>query len=679
MTTRLTGLASGLDTESIITQLVSGHKTKVDSAKNEQKKMQWKKDAWSALNTKLYSFYTGALSKFQSAGSYKAKKVEATDKSGKVTVNASNSAVNGVHSLSVLQVASSAYLTSGSLKGNSYKTTSYKPGEDASRMMLSDLKDSNGYDVSVVGKSFDVSYKVTDADGNESTMTKTITANAGVDGSLQGVIDDMNQQLADSGIDMKVSYNASKGALQFTNNTAQAVKGTDEEGNEIITGYEGGLDYTVTASDEDSAKALGLSTKGNVVSQQTNDTGNNIATMNNAFNLTSVSDTEAIITGSTKLTDMGIADGTTYTIKVGTGDKQKEYNFTIDQTTTLSGLAKQFSQMGVNASFDAKQGRFFINSIDSGADYNFELSADNEEGLRALGLDAKNSTKEDARDAIVKYNGATFQQASNNFSLNGLNFTVNDVTTSKDEDGNVKDTPIKMTVSTDTDAIYNTVKDFIKEYNSLIEEMNKLYNAASAKDYKMLSDDDKEAMDEDEVKEWEDKIKSSLLRRDGTISTLLSTMRTTLNGSVAYTGTDGITKKYSLNSFGISTGTWSENGKLHIAGDPDDAEYSSSKDKLKAAIENNPDALINTLSTLGKNLYTSFQKAMKSNDYSSALTFYNDKEMDKQINSYEDKIDKLTEKMNKVEDRYYKQFAAMETAMAKLQATQSSFSSYFGG
>ena len=679
MTTRLTGLASGLDTESIITQLISGHKTKVDSAKNEQKKMQWKKEAWSALNTKLYSFYTGALSKFQSVGSYKAKKVETTDKSGKITVNASNSAVNGVHSLSVLQVASSAYLTRGSLKGNSYKTTSYTPGEDASRMMLSDLKDSKGYDVSVVGKSFDVSYKVTDAYGNESTVTKTITANAGADGSLQGVIDDMNQQLADSGIDMKVSYNASKGALQFTNNTAQAVKGTDEEGNEIITGYEGGLDYTVTASDEDSAKALGLSTKGNVVSQQTNDTGNNIATMSNAFNLASVSDTEAAITGSTKLTDMGIADGTTYTIKVGTGDKQKEYNFTIDQTTTLSGLAKQFSQMGVNASFDAKQGRFFINSTDSGADYNFELSADNEEGLRALGLDAKNSTKEDARDAIVKYNGATFQQASNNFSLNGLNFTVNDVTTSKDEDGNVKDNPIKMTVSTDTDAIYNTVKDFIKEYNSLIEEMNKLYSAESAKDYKMLSDDDKEAMSEDEVKEWEDKIKSSLLRRDGTISTLLSTMRTTLNGSVSYTGTDGIAKRYSLNSFGISTGAWSENGKLHIAGDPDDADYSSSKDKLKAAIESNPDALISTLSTLGKNLYTSFQKAMKSNNYSSALTFYNDKEMDKQINSYDDKIDKLTEKMNKVEDRYYKQFAAMETAMAKLQSTQASFSSYFGG
>lgn len=677
MTTRITGLASGLDTESIITQLISGHQTKVDNAKNEQKKLQWKKEAWASLNTKLYSFYTGALNKFQSVGTYKAKKVETTDTSNKITVNASNSAVNGVHTLSVKQVASSAYLTSGSLKGNSYKTTSYVAAEDAS-VQLSDLKDSKGNSVDLVGKSFDVSYTTTDADGNESTVTKTITAQAGADGSLQSVIDNMNQQLADSGIDMEVSYNASKGALQFVNNTAQPVKGTNDAGEEVITGYEGGIDYTITASDDDSAKALGLSTKGSKVSQQTNDTGDNIFTMSNAFNVTSVSDTPATITGSTKLTDMGIANGTTYTIKVGSGDDQTEYNFTIDQTTTLSGLASQFSKMGITASFDAKQGRFFLNSVDSGEANNFELTADNEEGLRALGLDTQNSTKIDAQDAIVEYNGATFQQASNTFSLNGLNFTANDVTTTTDENGNVKDNPIKMTVSTDTDAIYNAVKDFITEYNSLIDEMNTLYNADSAKDYDMLTDDDKESMSDTEVEEWENKIKASLLRRDDTISSLLSTMRSTLNGRVSYTGTDGVTKSYALSSFGITTGSWSEYGKLHIYGDSDDSEYSSYDDKLRAAIDSNPDALIATLSGLGNNLYKKMQTAMKSSSYSSALTFYNDKQLDSQISDYDDKIDTLTDKMNTVEDRYYTQFANMETALTKLQSTQSSFSSYFG-
>ena len=123
MTMRMTGLISGLDTESLITQMVSGHKTKVENAQKQQTKLKWKKEAWSSLNTKLYSFYTGALSNFKSVGTYKAKKVETTDNS-KVKVTSSNSAVNGVHTLSVKQVASSGYLTGAGLTGKAFNTTS---------------------------------------------------------------------------------------------------------------------------------------------------------------------------------------------------------------------------------------------------------------------------------------------------------------------------------------------------------------------------------------------------------------------------------------------------------------------------------------------------------------------------------------------------------------------------
>lgn len=670
---RMTGLVSGLDTETIITQMISGHKTKVDNAKNDQTKLKWKKEAWSSLNTKLYSFYTGALSKFKSVGTYKAKKVEASDDS-KIKVSTSNNAVTGAHTVSVQQVASSAYLTGASLKGKAFNTTSYVASENAD-VQVSDLVDAKGNAIDLNGKSFDIYYVMKDVDGNEQTITKTITAQVGADGTLQSMIDNMNQSLADEGIDITVSYNAARGGLEFTNNTATPVK--DENG--TITGYKNGTNYTLKATDEASAKALGISETGVTVSQQTNDTGNNVLTMSNAFNVTKVSDTPAAVTGSTKLTDMGIANGTTYTLKVGTGSTAKEYTYTIDQNTTLFGLAKEFSKMGVAANYDEKQGRFFVNSTESGADFDFELTADSSNALTTLGLDAASATKVDAADAIVVYNGATFQQSSNNFSLNGLNFTVNDVTVTKDDAGNIiKDNPIHLTVSTDTDTIYNAVKDFIKEYNSLVKEMNTLYNADSAKDYKMLSDDDKESMTDDEVKEWENKIKASLLRRDDTISSLLSTMRTTLNKSVTYTGSDGVEKRYSLASFGIVTGKWNEYGQLHIEGNADDSEYSDMDDKLRKAIEENPDALIETLSGLGNQLYTSFQKAMKGSDLSSALTFYNDKEMDKSIDGYDDKIKKLQEKMNKIEDKYYKQFAAMESAMAEMQAQQSSLSGLFG-
>lgn len=672
MTMRMTGLISGLDTETLITQMISGHKTKVENAQKEQTKLKWKKEAWSSLNTKLYSFYTGALSNFKSVGTYKAKKVESTDDS-KIKVTSSNSAVNGVHTLSVKQLASSAYLTGASLQNKAFNTTSYVAAENAD-VKLSDLKDSKGYDLELDGKSFEISYKTTGPDGQETTVTKTITAQAGSDGTLQSVIDNMNQSLKDEGINMTVSYNAAKGALEFVNNTAQEVKGADG----TVTGYEGGIDYTLKAADDDAAKALGISKDGVTVGQKKSDAGENILTMSSAFHVKAVSDTAAAVTGSTKLTDMGIADGTTYTMTVGSGSDAKTYTYTIDQTTTLKSLAAQFSKMGVTASYDEKQGRFFVNSAESGAAYDFTLTADNADAVSKLGLDAASATKVDAADAIVVYNGATFQQASNNFSLNGLNFTINDVTTAKDEQGNIKDNPIRMTVTTDTDTIYNAVKSFVKEYNSLIKEMNTLYNADRAKDYEPLTSDEKENMSEKEIEEWEQKIKDSLLRRDDKLSSLTSSMRTTLNKSVEYTNTNGETKRYSLASFGINTGRWNEYGQLHINGDPDDADYKDYDDKLRAAIEEDPGALIQTLSTLGGELYTNFQKAMKSSDYSSALTFYDDKQMDKEISNYDDKIAKLQEKMNDVEDRYYKQFAAMESALAKLQSSQSSLSSLFG-
>lgn len=673
MTMRMTGLISGLDTETLITQMISGHKTKVENAQKEQTKLKWKKEAWASLNTKLYSFYTGALSNFKSVGTYKAKKVESTDES-KIKVSSSNSAVNGVHTVSVKQLASSAYLTGASLLGKAYNTTSYVAAENAD-VKLSDLKDSKGYDLALDGKSFEISYKTTDADGQETTVTKTITAQAGADGTLQSVIDNMNQSLKDEGINMTVNYNASKGALEFVNNTAQEVKDTD--GN--VTGYEGGIDYTLKTADDDAAKALGISEDGVTVSRQTSDIGDNILTMNSAFHVKTVSDTAAAVTGSTKLTDMGIASGTTYTMTVGSGSDAKTYTYTIDQTTTLKSLAAQFSKMGITASYDEKQGRFFVNSAESGAAYDFTLTADDADAVAKLGLDAASATKIDASDAIIVYNGATFQQSSNNFSLNGLNFTINDVTVTKDDQGNViKDNPIRMTVSTDTDTIYKAVKDFVKEYNALIKEMSTLYNAESARDYNPLTSDEKENMSDTEVEEWEKKIKDSLLRRDDTISSLLSSMRTTLNKSVEYTGTDGSTKRYSLASFGINTGKWNEYGQLHINGDSEDSEYKDYDDKLRTAIENDPDALIQTLSGLGSELYTNFQKAMKSSDLSSALTFYNDKQMDKEISSYDDKIKKLQQKMNDAEDRYYKQFAAMESALAELQSNQSSLSSLFG-
>ena len=69
---------------------------------------------------------------------------------------------------------------------------------------------------------------------------------------------------------------------------------------------------------------------------------------------------------------------------------------------------------------------------------------------------------------------------------------------------------------------------------------------------------------------------------------------------------------------------------------------------------------------------------MASTTMSSALTFYNDKEMASQLSDYKKEITKWETKLSEMEDRYYSQFTAMEKAMANLNSQQNYFSSMLG-
>ena len=111
MAMRMTGLASGMDTESMVKELVSASSEKVNKIKQKKQDVEWKKEIWSGLNTKIYNFYKTELSAFKTVSSYNAKKAVASDET-KVSVSVGANASNGTHSVSVEQTASSAYLTS---------------------------------------------------------------------------------------------------------------------------------------------------------------------------------------------------------------------------------------------------------------------------------------------------------------------------------------------------------------------------------------------------------------------------------------------------------------------------------------------------------------------------------------------------------------------------------------
>jgi flagellar hook-associated protein 2 len=309
-----------------------------------------------------------------------------------------------------------------------------------------------------------------------------------------------------------------------------------------------------------------------------------------------------------------------------------------------------------------------LSAKNTGIDNAFTVEAD-DATMEALGLNFASDYegKIDAADASITYNGVTYVQATNTFNINGL--TMNATNVGEEQ---------SFTVDTDVDGIYDKVKSFVTEYNTLISEMNTLYDADSATDYEPLTSDEKEAMNDEDIENWENKIKSSLLRRDSTISSLLTNMRTIMNKSVEVTNSDGTTSKYALSSFGIVTSTYTENGQLHIYGNSDDSDFMDYDDKLKAAIAANPDAVTKTLTSLGSEMYEYMRKAMAKSDSSSSLTFYDDITMDSEIEDYKDDVSDLQDKLEAEEDKFYSQFSTMETALSKLQAQQTYISQLLG-
>ena len=176
-----------------------------------------------------------------------------------------------------------------------------------------------------------------------------------------------------------------------------------------------------------------------------------------------------------------------------------------------------------------------------------------------------------------------------------------------------------------------------------------------------------------------------MLRRDETINNLLSSMRQILNTGIEVVDKDGNTKKYTLSTLGIVTGDYTENGKLHILGDADDPVYAGQTNTLKETLEKNPEIFSQIFAGskenegIGLQLYNSLNKAMSRSETSRSLTFYNDITLEKSIKEKDEDIDKWKVKLQKMEDKYYKQFTAMEKAMAEMQTQQSYLSSLMGG
>lgn len=761
MAIRITGMYSGLDTESIINELASAQSYKKTKLVKKQKSFSWKMDAWKALNTKVYSFYQ-KLDDLRLQSSYLKKKTVVSNPSAVQVVSGADT-VDGVHTLKVNQLAKRAYMTSASLETES--GTCFR-----SSAKLSQLGFTGSGKISIngaLGQSVEIEV---DGDTTIDGFVSKIKAATGLNASF----DEENQRFyissKDTGKDAGFSITANNAdgfkalaalglMTDFTTDTTSAAAKENAKWASYHNPAAGSAEETAknkVIADLVASRAAAYKAqddklnKSNKELQEANDHNKTeLAKLDGyskygQFSSLTQADGSAV-TNYAELKDalMDKIYGEEQPKKDKDGNEVKDKNGNTvmernggltkdlaDKKEALANLKKDGSgataaqiEAAENAVKDAekelaqaKDCYSFVNAIAtneateeknnatiaSNAD-KYTMNGDKAEGTAVLEgivkteVDTKAAAaaaaangdylpkkadgsvnkdklahKIEGQDAEITLNGVKYTSQNNSLSVNGMTITAMEQT----------DKEVTISTSADTDGIYDMIKGLFTDYNALINEMDSLYNAESSKGYDPLTAEEKEALSDDEIEEWEKKIKDALLRRDSTLGDLSSTMRGVMLKGVEVNG-----RTMYLSDFGIETQSYfkakdNERNAYHILGDKEDPlswAPEAGRPDLRSMIAKDPDAVVGFFTGLANNMHDELFKKMSATKMSSALTVYNDKQMKIEYDDYTDKIKKEEDKLNDLMDKWYARFSAMETALAKLESKNSSLSSLFGG
>lgn len=677
MPIRITGMNSGLDTEALVKELVSAYSIKKQKFDKQLTKQEWSMNKWSEVNSKVYGFYTSTLSSLKFSSGYNLK-TSNVSRTGVATVTASSNAVTSTQTLSVSQLATSGYMTGGTIK----MEDGTKPKADTK---LSELGLSDGT-IMVGDKKVEVK-----ADMSLDAFATSLK-NQGVNASYDASTGRMFVSSSSSGADKEFTLTAGDASGFDTLQKLGLMSVTDLDGKETadvaryrkLAGSSDGDIAGAINSKYDSQKWTVESYTKKLQSDVSTATKNKEALEKSQESL---KEKQAKITASDYKWEDDYKTEEEFTKakedlakSIEDNDKQiADYQSTIDEKQGL---------LDSDSALEAKVNELNADIL-SGiqADANNEVAIAKEIVAKIDAGELKNSADSariTAKDAKITLNGAEFTSSTNSFSINGLNINATATTTTKttDADGNevIKDDPVTISTAVDTQGIYDKIKGMFDKYNELSSYLNGLYYADSASGYEPLTDDEKEAMTDKQVEDWEKKIKDALLRKDSTIGNLASAMKTAiLSTKVTVDG-----KELNIASFGIASQSYfsaknEERGNFHIDGNKDDPVSSANADKLMAAISADPEGTVKFFQTLASNLYDEIGKKMSSSTLSSAFTIYNDKEMSSQYSDYKTKVSDWEKKLKEYEDTYYKKFSAMEKAMATLQSQQSQLAGLLGG
>jgi len=390
---------------------------------------------------------------------------------------------------------------------------------------------------------------------------------------------------------------------------------------------------------------------------------------------------------------------------------------TISTDYTLQQVARTINlteDIGVRATYDASIDRFFLQTRGTGEEAQLQIKTEKSkeelinEAARAFfqklnlkvsyhgyvdsaqnlkkGRHPNDTTENDGRliigaryagqNAIIDFNGAeNIESSSNTITISGVTLNLLGV--------NEEDKPVTITVSTDVDAVFEKISEFINEYNKLVDKVNDLLTEKRYYDYKPLTDAQKEEMDEKEIELWEERAKSGLLRNDDILQRTMQNVRASL-----YKKFDGVFKL--ITEIGITTEEYSigsAGGRLVI----------KDEERLRQAIANDVEGVMELLfkektedyegglvTRIYDNLIAGMEDIIKKSGTGDNANLYRNVKstilldfvteygsislLDKSISEYNRRIDDLNNILIDRENYYYKKFAALETALSRMNA-----------
>ncbi|MHC1749834.1 MAG: flagellar filament capping protein FliD [Cellulosilyticaceae bacterium] len=582
-TIRFAGLASGLDTESIVKNMVMPYKIKADSKKQEQTMMEWRKDAWKEMNSRFFGFYDKYVSKLRLESTFNKTKVSSSNPNI-IEFDKNVALPTGTHELLVCKLATGTRLET--------------------KKVVSNEKDAKGETIKPTASTKIAALGISFFEGETRKVNLTI-----------------NKNLVSEPIE---------------------ITREDTIGSVVSKLKQKMPEYNV--SFDEGAQAFFISSKKTGINQEVKLEGD--------YDV---------------LYKLGMVSGENF-------EKGKTLTFKMEEGTTLEGIIDITAQdgkhlvknnSGETIGYMDEEGNLFGYIKDAGG---------NTLEKRMIPQGNTNIKGKDAQNAEIEYNGVKASYESNTITINGLNMTV-------------KAEGATTLVSTqDSESIVNFVKEFVDEYNKLIEDVNRKLVAPSTKEFRPLTEEQKKDMSDKEVEAWEQKIKDSLFRNNETLKTIMDSMRQivgeTVKVGIKQVGMPAQEEAVymGLSDIGITTGDWREKGKLHV--DEDKLKSAIGKDVgsiIKLFSANGSEDVKDTRKGIGDRLYDKLSDITKSTELRSKYSFYNDKILEKEITRTKEDYLTLTKRMERMESMYYKQFTAMEKMMQSLNSQSSWLSQQLGG